>query len=320
MAFDDWFTLDARSGAALRVYASRARRTPRAVLLVHHGLAEHAGRYGAFAAEMAEAGFHVFAHDHRGHGSTVAVDAPFRRFAKHSGEAKVLADCRAVEDEARRRHPDLPVVVFGHSMGGIVALNYAQMHGRGLSGLAVWNCDLRGGIKPRAARAALKLEKALKGSDVASQFMRRATFDAWAAEISPRRTGFDWLSHDPAVVDAYVGDPLCGFSPTVSMMQDVVSLVLKGGSAAGLSMLPPNLPVHLLGGTGDPVSAHGEATTALAEALKAGGSRDVTLSLVAGARHETLNETPQFRQPALLSLVAWLDRVAPPRNEEEEED
>ncbi|MEF2551046.1 alpha/beta hydrolase [Aurantimonas sp. A2-1-M11] len=310
--FDGETTLDTRTGAALHVRHRRAQGAARGIVLVHHGLAEHSGRYGPLADALAARGFHVLAHDHRGHGSTTAADAPLRRFARRGGAEKVLADCRAVHLEAIARHPGLPVTVFGHSMGGLIALNYAERHGRDLAGVAVWNADFTTGLEERVGRIALKVEKALKGSDVPSGILQRATFDAWGRAITPRRTMQDWLSHDPAEIDAYIADPLCVFSPTLSMMEDVLALIFQGGSEAGLAMLPAGLPVHLLGGTADPATRQGEAVTILAGRLRLAGVRDVTLQIVDGARHETLKEVPAYREAAMAGLLAWLDRIVPP--------
>lgn len=307
--FDQQFSLESGTGALLNVYGASAGDHPRALLLLHHGLAEHAGRYAGFAREMAEHGLTVYAHDHRGHGSTTAPDAPFRRFARRNGVAKVLADCRAVHERANADHPGLPVLMLGHSLGGLTALAYAAKHGGSLAGLAVWNADAAYGLAETFGRLALRAEKALKGSDVASALFSRATFEAWGRTISPRRTPADWLSHDAGAVDAYLADPLCGWTPTVSMAEDILALLRAGAGATGQGALPSALPVHLLGGTGDPATAGAEAVKRHAGRLRLSGSRDVTLEVVDGARHETLNEIERYRAPALASLLRWTDRV-----------
>ncbi|MER0237641.1 alpha/beta hydrolase [Fulvimarina sp. MAC8] len=300
-------TLDSPTGAALHVYHS-APAEPRAVVLLFHGLAEHAKRYRGFAADLVDAGFAVFAHDHRGHGSTVARDAPFRRFARHDGAEAVLRDCRAVLDHARGEYPDLPIFVFGHSMGGLIALNFVESHGANLAGLAVWNSDLRAGWQVKAGLAGLRIEKFFKGSDVASMLSRRLVFEPWEKSIENRRTDQDWLSHDRHAVDAFVQDPLCGFIPTVSMMEDVVALVRSGGSVAAIARLPKDLPIHLLGGTEDPATDGGKALEWLDHRLRKHGLRDVTLKIAEGARHETLNEVPAIRKPVVREFIRWLER------------
>ena len=283
------------------------------MLIVLHGLAEHAGRYARFAGEMAREGLHVYAADHRGHGSTSAFDAPLRRFAKSRGAQKLVADVHAVIDHAAIHHHDLPVVVFGHSMGGLVALNVGLKYGHSLAGLAVWNANPAMTVQERVAVLALKVEKALKGSDVKSDLFARATFEAWGKSIEPRRTMADWLSHDPAAVDLYLDDPLCGWTPTVSMAGDLIALVSHADHGVREGGLPAALPVHLLGGTEDPATAGGKALTALADKLRLAGTRDLTLKLIVGARHETLREIEPFRSTALASLATWLDRILPPR-------
>jgi alpha-beta hydrolase superfamily lysophospholipase len=291
------------------VRVARARSSPRGLLLVQHGLAEHGARYERFAGEMAGLGLDVFVHDHRGHGSTSALDAPFRRFAKANGAAKVVADSHAVLAHARAEHPAVPVLVFGHSLGGTIALNLAERHAAEIAGLAVWNANLTFGVQERIAVQGLKVERAMKGSDVASRLFARATFEAWGRSIEGASTAQDWLSHDAAAVEAYARDPLCGFVPTVSMAGDIVDLVRTGGDETRLSKLPPNLPIHLLGGGSDPATAKGAAIEALAAKLRVNGARHLTVEVIAGARHETLNEIDLYRAPAVASLCTWIGRV-----------
>lgn len=284
------------------------------MLLVLHGLAEHAGRYRGVASELAGAGLAVYAHDHRGHGSTTAIDAPLRRFAGKGGPAKLTRDVQAVRQHAEAEHPGRPVFLLGHSMGAHVALNYAQTYGEELAGLLLWNASFESGWQMRLGRAALKAEKALKGSDVASAVFARATSESWNRSIPQRRTQADWLSHDERVVDRYVADPLCGWTPTISMVEDLFALIDDVMLPGRLAKLPRRLPIHCLGGTDDPATGGGAAVRALAVRLQEAGILDVTCRIVEGARHETLNERDPQRGEALRELVAFIDHhsaVAP---------
>lgn len=312
MARADTITLDSPTGAALRVLRLRpdAGRRPDAVLLIQHGLAEHGGRYRRLGVELSEAGLAVFAHDHRGHGSTTAVDAPLRRFATRGGVAKVLRDTHAVRHHAEAEHPGVPVVMLGHSMGALVALNYARRFGDGLSGLLAWNAGAEFGWRGRAAVAALRVEQALKGSDVASAAFARATFETWARQIPDRRTAADWLTHDAAIVDRYLDDPLCGWTPTVSLAGDIVEMVRTLDSVAELSAIPHRLPVHVLGGSEDPSTDEGKTTGRLATRLREAGLRTVEAEIVTGARHETLNEIEPMRGQAVTALRRFVASCA----------
>ncbi|WP_062112438.1 alpha/beta fold hydrolase [Aureimonas sp. AU40] len=302
--------LDSPTGAALRLYRFMPERAPRAVLLVLHGLAEHAGRYDRLGRDLSAQGVAVYAPDHRGHGSTTAVDGPLRRFGGRGGRAKVLRDVQAVRHRAEADLPGLPVIVFGHSMGAHIALNHARVFGEGLSGLALWNASFERGLTERIGALAFKAEKALKGSDVASALFARAGFDAWSKSVNPRRTEFDWLSHDDAAVDRYRADPLCGWTPTISMVEDILEWQRAGADLAMLGDLPHRLPVHCLGGTEDPATGKGTAVRRLAARLEEAGSLDVHCHIVAGARHETLNETEPMRGEAMGELLRFVEACA----------
>ncbi len=311
--FSDWQAFESPSGATLALRHAPAEGRARGILLISHGLAEHSGRYDAFATRMAAAGFHVFAHDHRGHGHTIARDAPRGRFATRDGVARVIEDMHAVRNHAVGQHPGLPVILLGHSMGGLLALGYAEAHPAALDGLAIWNSNFEPGHAGRVALAILAAERMLKGSDVPSTFLPRLTFEAWGKAVAGHRTPFDWLSHDAAEVDAYIADPLCGFDASVSLWRDLFTLTYAAVAPAALARLPKRLPIHLAGGDEDPATDFSRATTALARRLEKSHLETVTTIVYRGMRHETLKETPALREPAVEAFAIWCQRVAEER-------
>src|SRR5690606_6467068 len=100
-----------------------------------------------------------------------APDAPPGRFAGTGGKEKVIADVVAVHDLIAREHPGLPVIVFGHSMGGLIALNFLLAHSAHVHAAAVWNANFSAGLPGRAALAVLAWEKFRLGSDMPSQLL-----------------------------------------------------------------------------------------------------------------------------------------------------
>lgn len=310
MQFETHRIVPSPTGAELAVRHQPAAGEARAILLIHHGLAEHAGRYGAFARTMAARGFAVYAHDHRGHGQTRATDAPPGRFAGADGVDRVIADCLAVRDHAGLANPGLPVVVLGHSMGGLIALNFAEAYPESVDALAVWNANFSGTGATTAALALLAAERMLLGSDVPSRMLPAMTFDAWGRSVRERRTEFDWLSRLPAAVDAYVADPLCGFDPSVSMWRDVFTLMRDGRHPDALRRLPPGLPIHLAGGSADPATGGGTAILRLAAAMRRSGLENVTVRIEEGARHETLND--RHAKAATADFADWAERAIGP--------
>ncbi|MCY0096074.1 alpha/beta fold hydrolase [Hoeflea ulvae] len=306
------FTLSSPTGAKLAVRHMPAEGQARGVVQINHGLAEHAARYQRFAAFLAARGYHVYAHDHRGHGATRAPDAMPGAFAARDGASKVIADVAAIHALIAERHPGLPVVTFGHSMGGLIALNFAEAHPGASAALAVWNSNFNAGMAGRAGQAFLAIEAFFKGSDTPSVILPKLTFQTWARAMPNRRTDYDWLSHDAAEVDLYVADPLCGWDATVGMWRDVFALIYAGGSSDRLKQLPKALPIHLIGGDEDPATDKGAAVKWLAEQMRKAGFTNVTARVLPGTRHETLNEVD--RDEAMADFVTWLDSqiAAPP--------
>jgi alpha-beta hydrolase superfamily lysophospholipase len=304
-----WETLrfSSPSGAAIAFHHSEPLRAARGILLISHGLAEHSKRYRVFAEALATEGFHVYAWDHRGHGQTTAADAPIGRFASKDGGRLVIDDLLAIRDHAASAHPGLPVVLFGHSMGGLVALNAAVSHPEAFDAVAIWNTNFNPGPAGRIAQGLLLAERALKGSDVPSGLLPRLTFGAWGNAIPSRRTSFDWLSHDPAEVDAYIADPLCGFDASVSLWLDLFELTYRAPKL--VERLPKNLPIHLLGGGEDPATDGGKAILWLSALLRKHDLSNVTTRLWPNARHETLNDT--VRREATIEFAAWAKAVCP---------
>ncbi|MDH4413046.1 MAG: alpha/beta hydrolase [Rhizobium sp.] len=307
--FSDLLWLDAPSGARLAYHHQTAETAARGIVLICHGLAEHSRRYQQFAAALSTQGYHVYAHDHRGHGETTAPDATLGLFARRDGVAKVISDVMAMRDLAIENHPGLPVILFGHSMGGLIALNVAAEHPQVFRALTIWNSNFNPGPAGRFAEGVLYLEQMLKGSDVPSLILPKATFAAWGRAIPGHRTAFDWLSHDPREVDAYIADPLCGFDASVSMWRDIFRLTFAGAAPERLARLPQRLPVYLVGGGQDPATNKGREIRWLGQRMLDVGMTDVETTVYDNLRHETLNEIG--REKATTDFLTWLGNLGP---------
>ncbi|MBY5407255.1 alpha/beta hydrolase [Rhizobium leguminosarum] len=296
-------------GASLAYHHAKAEAAARGILLISHGLAEHSKRYRSFAEAMAVRGYQVYVHDHRGHGETTAPDAPIGRFARRGGVEKVAGDVIAMRGYATFRHPGLPVILFGHSMGGLIALNAAVTAPADFDAVAIWNSNFSVGLAGRAAQAMLLAERMLKGSDVPSGLLPKLTFGTWGKSIPGRRTEFDWLSRLSDEVDKYVTDPLCGFDASVSLWLDLFELTFRAPQKTHLDRLPRDMPIHLVGGGQDPATERGKALLWLSNHLKGQGFSRISTEIYQDMRHETLNEIGA--DAAISAFADWCDRAVP---------
>jgi alpha-beta hydrolase superfamily lysophospholipase len=192
-------------------------------------------------------------------------------------------------------------VLLGHSMGSIVALAAAERNGGHLAGLVLSGAI---GVAPQLAEMVGALDEAIAAGAGDNALDALGAFNQ---PFEPARTPFDWLSRDPAEVDAYLADPLCGDSMplTVAYAAGVFGLSVRAATAEAVAGLPAGLPVLLLSGQRDPVGGENAAQVhALADLLRDRGL-PVQQQVYPDARHEVFNETN--RDQVTADLVTWLD-------------
>lgn len=267
----------------------------RGAVVVVHGASEHSGRYARFATALNTAGWTVLAPDNRGHGASARSTGVGRPGPR--GFAGIVDD---VDELVRRAHAELgegPVVLFGHSLGSIIALRYAEVRDGGLAALVLSGPV---GMMPGAAETAAQFEGAV-AAGMGDQPMD--VLGPFNAAFEPARTPFDWLSRDEAEVDEYLADPQCGTDLPLTYEYMASAFATLRDELAELDRLPADLPVLLAAGERDPVGGSTEYVRALADALRAGGV-PVTENYYPDARHEILNEIN--RDEVTADLIGWL--------------
>ncbi|GLR12364.1 hypothetical protein GCM10007907_11540 [Chitinimonas prasina] len=301
-------TFTASDGATLARY-HWAGREPRIIVVISHGMAEHAARYDAFAEFLNEHDCDVWALDHRGHGGSVQ-NGKLGHFADHDGFRRVVADLMELIAYARQQHPGLPVVLLGHSMGSFIARSLLLTRPGLIDGLILSATGFRQAPLARWMGRIARW-KGRKGMDQPSAFMGKLVFGTFNLRFRPARTPFDWLSRDPAVVDAYIADPMCGFDCSPKLWSDLFAAIVDmENREAGGSTLPAKMSVMLLAGTHDPVSMGGRGCRQLSERYLRIGLRDVVVTLFDKGRHELLNETN--KEAVWHGIRVWLNRRFPP--------
>jgi alpha-beta hydrolase superfamily lysophospholipase len=302
-------TMVASDGTAIAVYAWLPVRAPKAVIQIAHGLAEHAGRYARLAADLNAVGYAVYANDHRGHGLTAAAQADLGLLALRDGWRKCISDLHEFNCRIAANHPGVPVILLGHSMGATLALQFISDHGDSLAGVVLSGASGQPTPMAAAGRLIARMERLRLGSQGHSRIVHALTFGAFNKPFAPARTEFDWLSRDSAEVDKYVADPWCGFPCSVQLWIDLLDGWTAASSLASFRRIPKDLPVYVISGKDDLVSAGCKQLEPMLKALEAAGLQDVQHKFYSGARHEIFNETN--RDEVTRDLITWLDRVAP---------
>jgi alpha-beta hydrolase superfamily lysophospholipase len=261
---------------------------PKAIVQIAHGMGEHAARYARLAAALVDAGYVVYANDHRGHGRTAG--GPERHgVLGPAGWDGLVADLARVSAVARTEQPGIPLILLGHSMGSFALQQYLLDH----------SADLDAAVLSGTSAA----DMLLSGIDTSQP----ADLSAFNAPFDPGRTGYEWLSRDEAEVDTYVADPDCGFAVNPEGFGQMAASGAATADPARVAKIRPDLPIYLFSGDADPIAGDGALVELVGDRYREAGVRDVTVKLYPGARHETLNETN--RDEVTADLIAWLDRV-----------
>ncbi len=260
--------------------------SPRAVVQIAHGMAEHIGRYTPFAEFLCANGFAVAANDHAGHGKSADI-AVKGYFGKQNGWDAVVADMKTLHDHAASLWPNVPYVFLGHSMGSFLARSYAARYPEEISALILSGTA---GNNPAAGFGSLfaKRERKRNGEKMPSAFLNNLSFGSYNKSFLPARTAFDWLSRDKEQVDLYIDDPLCGFVFTAEGFFDLLSGIREISSVFWAAKVP-DVPIYLFSGEKDPVGNNGKGVKQVAAWLKDTG-HTVSVKLYPEGRHEMLNE------------------------------
>lgn len=288
----------------------------RGAILIAHGLAEHSARYAHVAETLTGAGFAVYAHDHRGHGKTCKEERDLGFFAEQDGWNRVVQDLHLLCQRVRSEQAGLPFFLMGHSMGSFMAQTLLYKHGRGpdgknsFTGVVLSGSNGKVGFLRTLGVAITGAELLRTGARGRSKLVHLMSFGEFNKPFKPARTELDWLSRDPAVVDAYIADPRCGFIATVSLWNQFLRGLGELERPSNLALIPHDLPIYVFSGKEDPVSKGCKGLEQLLSVYQELGIRDVTWHFYPGGRHEALNETN--KQEVLTDLIHWLERHLTP--------
>ena len=277
---------------------------PRAIVQIIHGIAEYIDRYDEFMSFLADNGIIAVGTDHLGHGKSIESDEQTGFFAYDNGWDYVVRDEEVLRLAMHENYPELPIIVFGHSMGSFMArtllirypdaFNAAIISGTGNQGAALVNGGLIMG----------NLVTGLKGAHHYSKFLNNLAFGSYNKIYDNPKTEYDWLSRDEANVQKYIDDPLCGFIPSCSLFRDMMTGVKFITNKKNLTAMNKNMPVYFMSGDMDPVGECGKGVQKAYNNFLEAGMKDVSIKLYPGGRHEMLNEIN--KDEVYTDILTWL--------------
>lgn len=279
--------------------------SPRCILQIVHGMAEHVERYEDFAEYLCKKGILVTAEDHLGHGKSV-VDGKTGYFCKQDPATVVVRDVHRLKKMTQELYPGVPYFILGHSMGSFILRNYLCKYGKGIDGAIVMGT----GMQPKIMVLGLKILAGLAcvfgKAAKPCPFVNNVAFGTYLKRIPDKRTDYDWLTKVDSVVDKYIEDPLCGYIFPGNGFKTLGELIWRLHKDAYISKMPVTLRVLITSGAEDPVGDYGVGPKKVYDEFIAQGMQRVDFKLYEGDRHEILNETDH--ETVYEDLYNWITK------------
>ena len=300
MREDFWY--DSKGAGKIHGCRWTPEESPKAVVQIVHGIAEFIERYDEFAAYLNGLGFLVVAEDHMGHGQSVGENGIQGYF--HGGWFTAVEDTMTLLRETQAAYPDIPYVLFGHSMGSFMARTIlCKYPDSGISAAVICGTGWPAALLPPVTRF-IEAVCRKDGEDKPSAFLENLVFGSYNRRVEHPRTAYDWLSRDAKIVDAYIAHPMCGFTPTAGLLREMMKGLTYIEKPAHLKAMKKDLPVFFVAGGDDPVGSYGKGVKRTVNEFKKAGMTDVSCRIYPLCRHEILNEIN--RQEIFEDIGGWI--------------
>ncbi len=276
----------------------------RGIVQISHGIGDHSERYRDFMSFLAGQGYLVAANDHLGHGKSIASEEEKGFFAEEDGWNYVVEDMKLLHDRMKEEYPDLPYILFGHSMGSFLSRTYVIRFPEDLDALILSGTGQQSALLVKAGLFLANREVKKKGPRASGALLNKIAFGSYLKKIPDAKTAFDWLTRDEEIVQKYVEDPLCGFVAAASLYRDMMWGIRFISQEENLARMKKELPVFFVSGDGDPVGDYGAGVDKAAELFRKAGMQDISIQLYSGGRHEMLNELN--RREVYEDILSWI--------------
>lgn len=278
---------------------------PRAIIQIVHGIAEYAQRYAHFAEFLTAQGFLVVAEDHMGHGGSITKQS--EKGCLNGGWFAMVKDTYRLLQHTKAEFPDLPYVLFGHSMGSFMVRTILEKYPD--SGIATCIICGTGWLPELVVKAGLMACKGvikIHGKDKHSKLLQKLVFAGYNKKVEHPKSAYDWLNRDQRAVMAYEEDPLCGFIPSAGLLEAMLTGILYIQNEDNLKRMKRDLPVYFIAGGADPVGDFGNGVRKAVAAFEACRMQLVACHIYPMCRHEIMNEINW--QEVYDDILAWMEK------------
>lgn len=262
--------------------------SPKAVIKIIHGMTERKERFEDFAEFLSKNGYNVVIADMRGHGQYAPI---LSHIADKDGAKLLIEDEVVIRNWIKTEYPSLPMILFGHSMGSIIARKVLQND----SGL-YQKVILAGYVNPQPAGTfgvlltkLIGMFRSMKGHSALLTALAVGPFATAIPDAKPH--DLRWLSYNEENIARFAADPFCGKEFTIGSYNALFHLVADIAKPNQYSNVKTDLPLLLICGEDDPCTGFAKGRAKSLSVLRKAGFANIETETIPNMRHEILNET-----------------------------
>lgn len=278
---------------------------PIAIVQMVHGMCEHKERYLSFMKWMAEHGFVTLMQDNRGHGMSIKEKDDIG-YCYPSMEKGFIEDIYRATKNIRKKYPELPLILYGHSMGSLAVRSYLKNHDDAIDGLIVSGCPAYNDGVPFGKLVVTVMMKVL-GERYRSAFAQKLVLGSFERKFASENRKNAWLAAKECVAEEFGKDSLCTFTYTLNGIMTLLNLESLTYKKQGFQLKNKDLPILFLSGADDPCYINEKKWNQAVNRMYELGYEKVSFKLYEGMRHEIHNE--EENEMVYEEIAAFIDSV-----------
>ena len=260
------------------------------IVHINHGVSEHIGRYDDFAKYLNSKGLLVVGIDYIGHGMSTNNGQKVMYFGTEGSYKLVLEDIHYALTQVKNMYPNVPYTMLGFSLGSFLTRCYMIDYPGIVDGAILVGTGFISNLKYKGARFIVNKETKKYGDSVATEKVRKLTFETYNKRFKPNRTTHDWLCSSEGAVDLFFFFFLRGENMSVGLFRELLNAMLYSCNKTNINKMNKLKPLLLLSGADDYVGDKGKGVQKSLELFRICGINDVSMKIYPGLRHAILHE------------------------------
>ena len=264
-------------------------KNPVGIVQISHGMCEHKERYYDFMEFLSTNGYITIIHDQRGHGKSINNKDDLGYMYDRTSEY-IVEDFHQITEYIKKEYPDLPLILFGHSMGSLIVRNILKKYPEDIDKMVICGSPSKHTFLNFAVFVDIVSTMIYRDDHHRCPILNKIVIGPYIKSVKHANTNFDWICTNQDVVEEYCNDPLTGFLFTNNAYFSLFKLLKNTYNKKDWNITNPKMPIFFIAGAEDPVIINKKEWLKSIDFLRKIGYTNIKSKLYRNSRHELINE------------------------------